>query len=285
MAPRTVQLFVNDTAGSWSRGRTRALHDAFVAAGARVIVTDCGADELTIDPDADHVCVVGGDGTLRHVATAAARATRALTMSIYPSGTVNLVARERRYPREPKAFVARALSGTAPRRHYFAMIGDVPLAGVASVGPDSYAVARLSPRLKRVIGRAAYVVAFLAVLIRWSRPQLQVTAGERVVACEAVYIAKGRFFAGPWSFAPQAAVDQPLLHVVALTRATRTDYLRFIWALARGRGGADHPNLIRFACTEIDIAGAANVPLQGDGDIVSSLPARLRLNSETLAFA
>jgi diacylglycerol kinase family enzyme len=156
----------------------------------------------------------------------------------------------------------------------------------ASVGPDSAAVAALDPRLKRIIGRAAYGVAFLHVLIRWPRPRLRLQANGETIDCEAVYIAKGLYYAGPWSFAPHAAADDPFLHVVVLRRARRRDFARFMWALLMHRKDlSGDPNLVRFSCDALTIAGDGAPPLQADGDIVTTLPVDLKIAAETQSFA
>ena len=279
-----VQIIANPDAGSSSRRRLRALQHAFAAAGARVLLSESRAVEVLIDADTNHVCVVGGDGTLRHVAAAVRRSGRAVTLSVYPMGTVNLIARERGYPRDPAAFVARVLGGGELRDHHVGLIGEIILSGVASVGPDSFAVAGLSPPLKRLLGRVAYVVSFVAVLTHWPRTRLRLSTPAATIACEAVYIAKGRYFAGPWSFAPQASVEQRLLHVVALRRATRLDFARFVWSLWRGHDLSGDPNLTLFSCDRLTIDGDA-APLQADGDIVAQLPATIVLGTETFSFA
>jgi len=277
-----VQLFVNPRAGSWRRRRIAALKAAFETMGARVILTPSLRGRLDVADGVDHVCAVGGDGTVRHVAAAVARDRRALPMSVYPLGTVNLLARECGYSDDPDIFVRRALTRPPARHHYTGLIGDTLILNCASVGPDSMTVDRLSPRLKRLIGRAAYGVALGRMLLRWPRHRLRIVANGEEIACEAAYVAKGRYFAGDWSFAAAAAVDQPLLHVVALRHATRSGMLRFAWALLRERDPGD---AIRFTCTELTISGDANCPVQADGDIVAHLPVHIALAPETLAFA
>jgi diacylglycerol kinase (ATP) len=280
--PWIVQLFVNPRAGSWRRRRIAALKASFEASGARVILTPSLRGRLEVADDVDHVCAVGGDGTVRHVAAAVARDQRQLPMSVYPLGTVNLLARECGYSPDPAVFVRRALKTPAARHHYTGLIDETLILNCASVGPDSMTVDRLSPRLKRLIGRAAYGVALARIVGRWPRHRLSVVANGEAVACEAVYVAKGRFFAGDWSFASAAAVDEPLLHVVALRYATRFAMLRFAWALLRG---CDPGNAIRFTCTALTIRGDAACAVQADGDIVAHLPVDITLAKETLAFA
>ncbi|HMI18587.1 MAG TPA: diacylglycerol kinase family protein [Sphingomonas sp.] len=277
MTQPTVQLFVNPNAGSASRKRVAALVRAFEAAGARIVF---GQSEVAAD--ATHVCAVGGDGTLRHVAAAIARAGRPLALSLYPTGTVNLLARECDYRLDPAGFAARVLAGTT-RTHHNGLIGTTPFFTCASVGADSYAVAALSTALKRRIGRLAYGWSFLTLLIRWPRPHLRVIHDGGEVACEAVYIAKGRLFAGPWSFAPEAALGDPLFHVVTLGRATRLLYARFLWRLVAGKSVIMLPGVTHFTCAALRIEGDA--PLEADGDIVARLPVDIRIDPATLTFA
>lgn len=282
MAQPVIQLFVNPRAGSSSRRRVSALQHELETAGARVIVTPTG-DGLNVAEEATHIVAVGGDGTLRHVAAALWASGKARPMSIFPSGTVNLLAREYGYRRDPISFAGRILHGRAPRAQRIARVGETMMFTCASVGPDADAVACVSPRLKRRIGRAAYGVAFLDTLLRWPRRHLSLEADGQTIACEAVYIAKGRYYAGPWSFAPGAAADDPYLHVVALKRARRRNFLRFLWILLRHGDLARDPNLVRFTCAALTIQGA-DAPLQADGDIVAHLPAQIAIDPTAQPF-
>ena len=277
-----VQLFVNPNAGSASRKRVAALVRAFEAAGARVILSDDQRDQAEVSAEVTHVCAVGGDGTLRHVAAAVARAGRPLTLSLYPTGTVNLLARECGYRLDPAGFARRVLAETT-RTHHSGLIGTTPFFTCASVGPDSYAVAALSTALKQRIGRLAYGWAFLTLLIHWPRPQLRVVHDGGEIACEAVYIAKGRLFAGPWSFAPHAALGDARFHVVTLGRATRLLYTRFLWRLVTGKSVVTLPGATHFTCTKLRIEG--NAALEADGDIVARLPVDIRIDPVTQTFA
>src|SRR3546814_17773104 len=94
-AGEIVQLIYNPTAGRHCPKRLAALRLGFEAGGARVILSESGPGlALAIDEDASHVCAIGGDGTVRHVALALARCGRALPLSIYPGGPVTLLPRE-----------------------------------------------------------------------------------------------------------------------------------------------------------------------------------------------
>ena len=282
---RTVQLIYNPTAGRHCSKRLAALRLGFETGGARVILSECGpGSDIVISDEAHHVCALGGDGTARHVALALSRSGKSLPMSIYPGGTINLVHREILSPLDPEEHAVRALGGASARNHYCVELNDTLFLACASVGPDSLAVASVSPRLKRIVGRLAYAAAFLSVLLKWQRHQIRLVSDAGEVSCEAFYVAKGRFFAGPWSFAPEAELHAPLLHVIALKRARRRDYARFLWALARQRRTDSVPGVVAFTCTELTAEADAPLPMQADGDIVATLPTQLKLRADPLSF-
>lgn len=282
-AAPVVQLFSNPASGSHSRKRIAALTRSLEAEGA--IVLHCESAGLPeIDAMATHVCVAGGDGTVRHVAGAMARQGRTVPISIYPSGTINLLAREAEYPVDPRAFARLVLGGSERRPHYPVALGEGFFFSCAGVGPDSLAIERVSPRLKRRIGRLAYLVAFFQLLWRWPRHTIRLESGGRVIDCEAFYIAKGRYYAGPWSLAHAARVHDPLLHLVALPMARRRDYMRFVFGLVCGCDASRQTGVETFTCRSLSATSTAALPIQADGDIVGTLPATMAVSEVPLAF-
>lgn len=279
-----VQIFYNPATGSYSPRRIDALAAALAGQGARVLRSPSIDSIPELAQGVTHVCIAGGDGTIRHVAQMLWRAGAALPVGVYPVGTINLIAREGGKSRSPARF-ARELLGTGPARaHYLCHLGETMFLACASVGPDSLSVAALSPALKRWIGRAAYAAAFLKVLRHWPRPRLTLRNDGQVHACEAVYVAKGRFFAGPWSFAPAARVSDGLLHVLALKQARRRDFALLALDMLLGRDPALRANATSFTCTELEIDAAAPLPVQADGDIVAHCPVRLAIDPVPLGF-
>jgi len=285
MASPTVQLFYNRTAGRHCPRRLEALRASFEARGAKVMLSQCGpAHPIEVGEDVSHVCAVGGDGTLRHVALALARCGRRLPLSVYPAGTVNLVHRERLFPLDPAGHALRLLAEDEGALLHPAALNDTFFLACASVGPDSRAVAEVSLPLKARIGKLAYAVAFARILAGWRRVPIRLTWDGGTLVCEAFYVAKGRYFAGPWSFAPEASIAEPLLHVVVLTTARRRDFARFAFALWRGRRVDALPGVTAFTCTALKAEADAPLPIQADGDPVGTLPASLSLHGEALSL-
>ncbi|MFL6845736.1 MAG: diacylglycerol/lipid kinase family protein [Allosphingosinicella sp.] len=281
----TVQLFYNPAAGGHCPRRLDALRAGFEAEGARVILSETGPGRtIAVEAEASHVCAMGGDGTVRHVAFALARSSRPLPLSVYPAGTVNLIHRERLFPTDPAGHAKRLLGEKAVSRLHPVALNDTCFLACASVGPDSRAVAEVSLPLKARIGKLAYAVAFLRILLDWRREPIRLSWQGGSLVCEAFYVAKGRYFAGPWSFAPAASVADPILHVVALTRARRRDFARFAWTLWRGRPVEALPGVAAFNCTALKAESDAPLPLQADGDPIGPLPAAIALHETPLAL-
>ena len=109
--------------------------------------------------------------------------------------------------------------------------------------------------------------------------------GEGEIACEAFYVAKGRYYAGRWSFAPKARLDEPLLHVVALKTARRRDYARFVWTLLRNGDPSSLANVAILTCTSLRATADTALPIQADGDIVGELPATMTIGEAPLVSA
>jgi diacylglycerol kinase family enzyme len=282
----TVQLFYNRTAGGHCPRRLDALRAGLERKGARVILSECGpGHEIEVREEASHACAVGGDGTLRHVALAVSRCGRPVPLAVYPAGTVNLLHRERPFPLDPDGHAGRLLGGGGggDRLHPVAL-GDTFFLACASVGPDSRSVAEVSLRLKARIGKLAYVVAFLRILFDWRRDPIRLSWDGGRLVCEAFYVAKGRYFGGPWSFAPRASICEPLLHVVALERARRRDVARFAFALWRGQPVDALPGVTAFTCTALSARSDAPLPVQADGDPVAVLPVEIALHGSPLAL-
>ena len=277
---KIIQLFYNPAAGGYREATITELTRALTDTGARVRLTPSMDRPPAIDPAATHICIAGGDGTVRHVAEALVSANRQLPVAIYPAGTINLLAREGGFEHRPAAHMAQALVQGPTRPHRPVRVGGSMFFACASAGPDSLAVAQVAASpLKRYIGRFAYVAAMVRLLRHWPRHRIALSANGTSWECEAVYIAKGRYYAGPWSFAPQAKVDDGQLHIVALRRARRREFLHFCWQMLSGGDVTRDKNIISFTCTALSLQSDQPLPFQGDGDVLAMCPVEISVEN------
>jgi diacylglycerol kinase (ATP) len=285
MQPKHVIIAYNPKSGSFDPALLDRLRGAFVDAGRSCHHVDSYGDDLTdLAAMAEHICVVGGDGTLRDVAARLHGMAGVPPISIYPAGTINLVARELEYPRNVQKFVARVLNGGAARPLYLGLLNQQPLLVCASIGPESFAVAAVSEPLKTRIGRFAYVAALCKILLHWPRPALTVRADGADYQCEAVYVLNGRYFAGAWRLSLAADMTVPTFQLLMLPRARRRDYVRLIFSVVLIPALASK-RWVRLTASSVDVTADTALPIQVDGDIAATLPLAATAGKHAMLFA
>ena len=226
-----MDLVYNPAAGNFRQARLDALIAAFSARGVAVAPVPSRTDGDWLSGGADIVCVHGGDGTLRDTVQALGERAGDVPLAIAPSGTINLVARELGYARQPERLAAQVLAAweRGPEswvRAPLYRLGEMPVVACLSIGPDSHAAAQVSGALKKRIGRYAYVVAIVRQLRRWPRETMAIS-GELVdgtpFACEAeaTIASHGALYAGPFRLSPRAALAADSVELITLRRSTR----------------------------------------------------------------
>jgi diacylglycerol kinase family enzyme len=278
-----IALAYNPRMSARRLGRVAALARALDARGHRVghhdsLNFDCRRDAL----DADLLCVGGGDGTLRMVVAGQSDLAALPPIAVFPVGTINLVARELGYSSLPEDFIHR-IEEDNELSSPLARLNGEPFVACLSVGVDAFAVASLSEGLKARIGRLAYVEAMSRLMVRWPRHALTVRAGDDEFEAEALFVLRGKFYAGPWTLHPEAHLGRNRLRVLALPRARRRD----VAALAlRALGGmkAPHSSWRYLEVPSIEVTSDQPVAVQADGDPVSALPARIAMSGDCLRF-
>lgn len=227
-------------------------------------------DSMTFDaardaPAAEALCICGGDGTAQLVISRQPDIAALPPVAIYPTGTINLLARELDYPRDPLQFTRRLEAGRAALAVPIAAINGRSFLCCISIGADAHAVAGLSEPLKARIGRLAYLVAMLRALLRWRRHPVELHCDEGRYTAEAVFIMRGRYYAGPWTLDPAAGLAGEQLRILALPRARRRDVARVaLHALLGGKRPARDWHVI--TTRRIAISAGQALTLQIDGD-------------------
>lgn len=226
-----MDLVYNPAAGNFRQARLEALIAAFSERGVWVTPMASRVDGARLSGRADIVCVHGGDGTLRDVVRALGEKAGQVPLAIAPSGTINLVARELGYARNPARLAGQVLAAWArgPEtwvRAPLYRLGDMPVVACLSIGPDSRAVAQLSGTLKKRLGRYAYVVAIMRQLRHWPRETMAISgdlADGTAFACEAeaAIASHGALYAGPFRLSPRAALAVDSVELITLRRSTR----------------------------------------------------------------
>lgn len=275
-----LDLVYNPYAGSFRQARLDSLVRAFEGEGWTVRPVASARNWQPAGDPPDLACIHGGDGTLRDAVQALGPLADEVPLCIAPSGTINLVAREVGYPRDPEKVAAAVTAAwhRGPERWVRAplyRLGELPVVSCLSIGPDSHAVAHVSGALKMRIGRLAYVVAMMRVLRRWPSRTMAVSgelADGSPFACEAgaVIVSHGALFAGPFRLSPNAALAADSVELIVLERPSRIGVIAFTLA-ALARIPLDRTGLATFrSARRLSFEQCAH-PVQVDGDNVPDL--------------
>lgn len=293
-----VQLIHNPASRSHKPDRLSILTRAFEACGAKVqesvtVVTG----SLDIVPDCDLLCVSGGDGALRLVVSALTDSGRDIPVCVYPAGTVNLIAREIGYSKNPELFVQQVmrgyLAGDRGRLKAPTVSSDQnTFIACVSAGPDSLSVAAVSLKLKRYVGGLAYGVSFMKQLVKWPKQNFDLTVardGQKVqLRCEAFYIAKSHYFAGPWTLVKESHLGHDQFFLIAIRSVSRWNYVRFMTYMALHRDLSNLKFVKIIATDSISINPLDNMSqskiFQMDGDLMESPPSRIQMTGQAINY-
>jgi len=294
-APRRLLVIYNPTAGGSRRRRFEAVLAALADLGCEMDVrpTTAAGDAAVYAQSADRaahdlVVAAGGDGTINEVvngliALGGPGGEAAPPLAVLPLGTANVLAAELGLDLNP-AHIARVIA-QGPIRPV--CLGRVSLGRaesaegegrafslMAGAGFDARVVAGIDLRVKRLIGKGAYVLEGLYQMCREKPPLLKVTVDGRAYEAASVVVSNARFYGGRYLLAPEARLEDPLLHVCLFRYGDTCNILRYAFALQHGRLREDD----RFHIVtgrDIRIEGDPGAPLQADGDIVAQLPVRI----------
>lgn len=285
---RTALLVVNPKAGG-GRGLALApgLRAPFLAAGWQIetAVPSHPAEATRAARDAARrglsaVLVLGGDGSVRAVATGLRGSPTAL--GPLPGGTTNVVARALGLPADPLTAAVRLADG---RRRTF----DLGLCGPecflmqASLGLDAAVIAGLSPALKRRLGKLGVALSGLLTWSRYRFPELALSADGEDLTARGVVVANLAEYAGAFRIAPAADPADGRLDLLLWRGRSRRAALGFALALVAGRHTRRTDVELR-RVDEVILRGPAGAPLQLDGDPYRlQPPARVALAAERLA--
>jgi diacylglycerol kinase (ATP) len=227
----------------------------------------------------------GGDGTAREVAAGLLGSPAAL--GFLPGGTANVLTLGFGLPRNPVA--AAAALGRAPvcdfdvgRVAGCGPEGATPFLMMVSAGLDATVLAALDLRLKRRLGKGAFVWQGLSEWWRYGYPDIEVVADGRRLTATFAAAANIPYYAGSFQLAPSAQPDNRRLELVLFHGRGRASTLGFILDLVRGRH-LRRRDVTVLRVEEVVLAGPAGAAAQVDGDLCAErLPLTVRLAPERL---
>lgn len=284
---RRVLVIHNPTAGWRRRRRFERILSALIAEGVDVDVRpttkrgDAEAFAMSADPEKlDAIAVAGGDGTINEVVNGLG--DKKLALAVIPLGTANVLAHEIGLGGTPRE-IARTIATGRAQPISVGIVNGRRFVMMAGFGFDAHVVAQVKPAVKKFLGKTAYVLSTLKTLVSFRFPRYRVIVdGESFDVASAV-IANGHFYGGTFVCAPDARLQDPSLHVVLFMKPGVLRTMRYAVWLALGRL-TKLPDVKIVPATDITVERVDAEPVQGDGDILASLPARITLAPAALAL-
>ncbi len=236
------------------------------------------------------VVIAGGDGTIRALIEQLADRKYLPYVSVFPAGTVNLVAKELLMSSEPAKWAKRALKGVELPVYLGRANGNVFLT-VAGIGFDSLVVDNVTEKEKKLLNKFAYVLQGTELIRKemlfknWSyRFQVRFEDEQEWHEASSVIVGKSRYYAGRYNLFNGATLSTPWLYAALFTGSKRADFLRYAACIAMEALSLDKDIVIRKAkrleirCNEEDFAAEL------DGDAVTTAPLLLELEETPIKF-
>lgn len=230
------------------------------------------------------VIVSGGDGTINE-ALQGLMGTGA-RLAVWPRGTANVLAHELRLPfdaEQAAEVIARGEAKpvhvgcatnetTGEQRYFFLMAG---------IGLDASVVERVSPRLKRRIGEAAFWYSGLGHLAHWRPAPFKVEVEGQTYTATFAAIGKAAHYGGNLAITPRARMEEPEFEVCIVNSKSRLKFLQLLSYAVRRSGVAENTRGVRFIrATRARVTGDALVQI--DGELTGQLPITFEIASSPI---
>lgn len=279
---RHCLLLINPNARSGRTARQLAL-DALKDAGFHIEAPELPSTEATHAAirasDADLIVLGGGDGTIAAAAPALLDAGK--TVGIFPLGTANDLAGSLGIPKRLDAAVEVIAHGQ-PRLIDVGFVNDQPFFNAVTLGLGVDVVQAHTGPMKRRFGIFNYPLVILQSMRKRQYFKAKLRADGEVVSDRLLHVgvANGRYHGGGLPAHADATIDDGILHLYAVRRATPYRYAKALPALLLGRDGND--DLLRLMGSEITITTDEPVQATADGEVIGTTPLRLRCAPEAL---
>jgi len=287
--PKRVLVVFNPIAG-----RTRPGHFEGVVSELQQLGCDVTVRETTRRGDAetfarlsdpsnvDAIVAAGGDGTIDEVLNGLMGPEgpqNTIPLGIIPLGTANVLAAEIGLPSTPKDIAAVIATGTRLHCHPGQANGHFFLM-MAGVGFDAHVVDITHPRLKKMFGKGAYAYATVCQLLRPPPGPYKVTIEGVAYAAASVVVGKGHFYAGTFVCTPDARLDSPLFQICLFRDGGAWATLKYLFGFLTAKL-PQMANVTLMQTDQLRIEGPPGDPVQGDGDIFTSLPLDIQISHLT----
>ncbi len=237
-------------------------------------------DIVRMRESADMVILCGGDGTIASGALAVEEC--GLPLGIMPMGTANDLARTLGIPVDLNEAADVILAGET-REIDLGSVNGYAFFNVASIGISADLATGLDPTLKKRFGRFGYALAAAKVLLK-ARPftaTIRENGDVTTVRTFQIAVGNGRHYGGGNVIEENAEIDDGHLDLYSLEMNRVWKLASMLRSFRSGRHGAWKE--VRTAkSVEFEIETKRPMPVNADGEIVTSTPARFVVHPKAI---
>ena len=238
----------------------------------------------------DWVIIAGGDGTIRAFVEQLSNRKYLPYISVFPAGTVNLVAKELLLSGDPYKWAKRVLKGVEVPVYLGRANGHVFLT-VTGIGFDSLVVDNVTEKEKKLLNKLAYVLQGTEIMRKevlfnnWRyRFEVRFDDEDQWHECSSVIVGKSRYYAGRYNLFRGASLSTPWLYTALFTGAKRADFIRYAACIAMEALGLDKDIVVRRAKRLEIRCNVEDFAAELDGDAVTTAPLSIELEEEPIKF-
>lgn len=236
------------------------------------------------------VIVAGGDGSLRALVETFVKNDYYPYVSVFPAGTVNLVAKELSQSNMATTWSENVGKGNVTPV-WLGKANDRIFLTVAGIGVDSLVVDNVGQKEKKYLSKLAYlrqggIVAGQEILLHNWKYKFQVMVDDDGVWHDAtsVIVSKSKYYAGKFYLTSGGSISKPALYVCLFTGGKAVDFLRYVALIAADFLNLDNSvNIIEAQKVQIK-CNVKNFAAELDGDSVATSPLNISLLPKPIKF-
>jgi YegS/Rv2252/BmrU family lipid kinase len=271
MQPQKFLFIINPSAGARTTGWIPLIEEFFKGKSIRpefwVMTSHTKAEqvvEIIEQSTPDKVVAVGGDGTIKLVATALLN--KKIPLGILPAGSANGLAYELGIPENPAAALQVLLDGKARAIHALSIQNEICL-HLSDLGLNAWAMKRFNKGGKR--GMWGYARVSLQALMYSRAFRLTITIDDAVYNEKAnmVVLANGTSYRTGAKINPEGSLFDDYFEVVIMKKISLFETLKMLLR----RRNFDPEVLVIHRAQRVRIQCKKRVPFQIDGEFMGKL--------------
>lgn len=233
--------------------------------------------------DYDLVVAAGGDGTISGVANGLVDS--GIPLGVIPKGTGNVLARSLDIPLQIEGSLRLLVEPSRIWSIDVMQVGDDFYTLGISAGIGSVTMSETRREEKRRLGMIAYILAGMRQL--WPVPshkfEVEVDGVAFKFRASSIYVANcGSIGFKTTRLDPRIQLDDGKLNVCRIYASRLIDYFQLLLYFISPVRRRDWKVFCVEAGSEVKIKGGQDLPVQGDGDVIGSLPVEIKLRPGAL---